>query len=342
MATDLQALVIIEKDVNRDLISWTFPKLDSAFDKVLKARCGLSETDGYGPTFRFSRFGQSWHYMTWVGISVQNSKVTAASVTIVAKDFAPSKYKALLEIMSKQYAAKISPLPAMSGYLSIVTKKMLKSKEGNFKESDFDKRRDLISNVKKVFEMFQAESILIWMAMILKKRIFVYADKLSELLLVIRSFPLMGCWHRQNWNLLRPYMTLAPAELEELERLGVYVCGFTDPSCVGQTKLYDIYFNLSERSYQINDESKNDFVLGRFHKQTVEGFLKAAEDGNNQTLIKAIANKTKSLLDKIKSLKTDHDDGSYITLEELSTNKLPPNMAQFLFNVAQAEGMCKK
>merc|ERR1719445_1922910 len=127
---------------------------------------------------------------------------------------------------------------------------MFKSSFGNFKVTDFDKRRDLVSNVKKIFEMFQAETILIWMAMILKKRIFVYSDKLSDLLSIIRSFPLLGCWHRGNWNLLRPYSTLAPSELKELDSLGVYVCGFTDPSCVGQKKLYDLYVDLTECSYQ--------------------------------------------------------------------------------------------
>jgi len=265
-----------------------------------------------------------------------------SSVVIVAQDFAPTKYQQLLTILSKLYAEKISPLPAMAGYLSIYTKRMLKSKHGNFQLDNFDVRRDLLSNVKKIFEMFQTETILFWMAMLLKKRVFVYSDKLSELLAVIRSFPLLGCLHRSNWNLLRPYMTLASKELEELESLGVYVCGFTDPSCVAQTKLYDIYINLTECNYQINDDAKNDFVLGQFHKRTVQGFLETAQTDNNQTLIKAIKSKTKVLLDQINKYKTDHDDGSYITLEELSTKKLPPGMAKFLFNVAQAEGMCKK
>lgn len=336
--TALHALALIEKDVNGDLITWSFPTLSAEKDKILKSRCGLDDKE-YGPQFRFSRYAKSWQYMVWIPISSTQSKVTAVSVVLLTQDFHPEKYKALLAIFAKDYAAnKFSPLPAMKGYLSVVTKKTFKT----FKIASFDPRRPLISPVKNIIDMFQVEAIVIWVGMLLKKRVFVYCDKLSELLNVVRSFPLLGCWHRQNWNILRPYMRVEPNELKELDKLGVYVAGFTDSSAQGQTKYYDLYVDVSAGSYQIADHAKGDFMLTKFHKQTIEGFMKVCQEGNDQKVIKAIATKTKELLNNVAKLKTEHDDGTYITYDELAKRKLPPNMAKFLFNVAQAEGYCKK
>lgn len=47
-------------------------------------------------------------------------------------------------------------------------------------------------------------------------------DSLGDLLPVIRSFPLFGSWHRMDWSVLRPFMTLSAAELGK--SLGARVC----------------------------------------------------------------------------------------------------------------------
>jgi len=67
------------------------------------------------------------------------------------------------------------------------------------------------------------------------------------------------------------------------------------------------------------------------------------KNNNDQVLIKEVALKTKELISNLQNLKTKQDDGqTYITLEHLSSQKLPPNMDKFFYNVAIAEGMGKK
>jgi hypothetical protein len=56
-----------------------------------------------------------------------------------------------------------------------------------------------------------------------------------------RSFPLLGGWHRQNWDLLRPVMGLSGAEVQDLKDTGVYVAGFCDPACAAHKGLYDLF-----------------------------------------------------------------------------------------------------
>ena len=55
-----------------------------------------------------------------------------------------------------------------------------------------------------------------------------------------------------------------------------------------------------------------------------------------------ISNKTKDLLNNLKSLATTEDDGKqYITLESLKERKMPPATENFLFSLAACEGLVK-
>ena len=55
-----------------------------------------------------------------------------------------------------------------------------------------------------------------------------------------------------------------------------------------------------------------------------------------------ISNKTKELLNNLKSLATEDEDGkAYITLESLKERKMPPATENFLFSLAACEGLVK-
>jgi len=86
------------------------------------------------------------------------------------------------------------------------------------------------------------EAILIFQAMILKKRIIVYCSKLDQLLETIRCLPLFA-WHSKNWAILRPFVTPTDAELEELVSAGIYVAGFTDRVVENREDLYDLFID---------------------------------------------------------------------------------------------------
>lgn len=57
-------------------------------------------------------------------------------------------------------------------------------------------------------------------------------------------------WHRQNWNIVYPQLSLDHAgEMEELAKHGTYVAGFLDPSVQGKTELYDLFVNGEMHRY---------------------------------------------------------------------------------------------
>ena len=108
--------------------------------------------------------------------------------------------------------------------------------------------------------MYGIESIIIYNALLLKKKVVVYAPRLDTLLdfcryknkrdllfhygyaAPFRTLP-QFVWHRQNWNIVYPNMSTDEFELEGLQGHGTYVAGFTDPAVEARTDLYDLFVN---------------------------------------------------------------------------------------------------
>jgi len=61
--------------------------------------------------------------------------------------------------------------------------------------------------------------VLIWTAMMLKKRIVVYGDDIVSLLKIIRTIPIL-VWHRQSWDQLRPFVGFSNLEIDDLKNSG--------------------------------------------------------------------------------------------------------------------------
>eukprot|EP00808_Paulinella_micropora_P031118 g20068.t1 len=59
-SSSLKGVAVIEKDVNNDLFSWSFPNLPR--EEVIRLHCGLNDKD-MQPTFRFARTRDTWHYL---------------------------------------------------------------------------------------------------------------------------------------------------------------------------------------------------------------------------------------------------------------------------------------
>jgi len=58
---------------------------------------------------------------------------------------------------------------------------------------------------------FGIHSVLIWTAMLLKKRIVVVGETVEQVVPVVRVLPQM-VWARQNWSILRPLVTASDTE----------------------------------------------------------------------------------------------------------------------------------
>lgn len=62
-------------------------------------------------------------------------------------------------------------------------------------------------------------------------------------MLCFRALPAF-MWHRQDWNIIYPYMQLTNPEVSELSALPTYIAGFRDAAVEGRVELYDVFVNL--------------------------------------------------------------------------------------------------
>jgi Stabilization of polarity axis len=367
----LLSVAIIERDTTEDVqMTWSYPSLDGELLAASLRHCGLASKK-IELQFTYNNFNNVWlHIFSRFpsGQKTQKSQenepdgdgngdndnnnnedgvvsplsgnVRAFSVVLATDQFNPEKYASLCKLFANIYNESGSTAKVLDAYLSVFRRGKY---DTHFDEANFDPRRALlVTSVKDVTRLFGAPVILLWTALMMKKRVAVYSDRLTTLLRLIRGFPVF-VWHRQDWRVLRPHVDLASdGEIESLHAAGNYCAGFTDPAVKARSDLWDVLVDVNAREIRVAGHAQQDFELAAFQRNLAKLLVDAAEDANvsGQQFIKLVATKTKELLDKLNSLRQPHEDGeSYITMEALHQVKLPPGMDHFLFAIAAAEGL---
>jgi hypothetical protein len=360
MTSPLTAIAIFEKDVNNDIIQWCFPTLNDSLQAILLTHCGLN--DAVDCSFHYGQFQNQWYYTFTLPLQNFQTKVTNASCIVLSSVFNPERYKTLLSILFGYYHENCSPLPLLSAYLQVFTSgninrspsdTLLDKSIQSYKDSDFNDRKASIGATRSLVELLGQEIIIVWVAVLLKKRIFVYSPSLVQLQPLLIAVPSVGAWHRQSLNILHPYIKNQQEDIDDLKTSGIYIAGTIDSSFKERRDLWDIFIDTSsidpanpnQLHVTINDAAKNDFTLTKFHKTTTETILNSltADATNDVAMIKVISNVTQQLLTNLQSLATPNSEGvQKVSWEHLQTVKLPANMDKFLYNVATAEGMATK
>ena len=344
---DLISLAFAEKDNHGELmIVWVYPKIETACRELVLTKCESVISEDETIALWFGQFQRLWHYI--VATSVKGSgtldKVSDVYAIVQAKNFNPELYHALGKVCLQEYIKSASPVNSLLNYLSVFTKGVCKMEDGsNFVVSEFPvKRAYLKTCLKETVSLFGMEVILLYTALLLKRRIVVYSSKLSTLLDVCRSLPALVI-HRLNWNIVFPLLQPSQEELEEVAQQRSYVVGVTDPTYINRTDLYDIFVNVSDCEIEINPQSKEYFQMGKFHKDLAKFMVETSNDEelSDQDMIKELKRRTIDVITNLKSLDTENPDNPKISLAMLQERKLTPTMQMFLFNLALAEGLDK-
>eukprot|EP00057_Strongylocentrotus_purpuratus_P030890 XP_782995.1 PREDICTED: protein FAM45A [Strongylocentrotus purpuratus] len=340
----LSAAGLIEKDTNGDVLwTWSYPSISSDMKKMLMRKCCLSQEGAIVVPFVYGQFHREWFYIMTVPVEYGSAlkKVKHFSFILLAKDFNPEKYHTLSEILCRVYLTTGNAATILKGYLSVITKGTCPSESnGTFVAQDFDAKKAYTAGcVKDVINSFGLETILIYTALLLKKKIVVYHSRVEEVIKFIRALPCL-VWHRQNWSILHPYVHMEEDELEDLRMGPAYVAGFVDAAVENATELYDLFVNLSTDEITVAPNAKDTFTMSRTHKDIAQLMVKCASDDamSDLQVIKEISKKTSELINNLKSLSENEDDPK-ITLERLKGRKLPPATEGFLFGIAAAEGL---
>ncbi|XP_067035594.1 DENN domain-containing protein 10-like [Acropora muricata] len=343
----LTAASLIEKDVDSDVLwTWSYPSVTQTFRQLILRKCCLKTDKDEIVPFCFGQFDRQWFYIytSEVKNSDALSKVTYVALTLVAKDFCPEKYKDLCKIMINKFNKSGDASSMLELYLSVITKGSCSNGvDESLVVEDFDPRMSYVTSpISDVINIFGVETILIYTALLLKKKVVVYSPKIDTLLEISRALPQL-VWHRQNWSILYPYVHLEDEELEKLSSCVTYIAGFTDASVESKTELYDLFVNVAAGEISISPEAKETFQMGKIHKEIAMFMVEAAknEEYDDQRLVKELSNKTKDLINNLKKLAVKPEEGgkARITIETLKQRKLSAVVENFLFNLATAEGL---
>ncbi|XP_068184266.1 DENN domain-containing protein 10 [Antennarius striatus] len=344
-ATETQLILsvgLIEKDVNGDTLwVWCYPSVGSDLRKVLLSKCCLTQGSRDFHIFVFGQFCRTWYYITTTEVQEPTAlqKVTHFSVVITAKDFNPEKYAALSRILCRVYNKHGSPVKMMEAYVAVLTKGICQSDEnGSFLIKDYDVRKAyLAGSVKDVVSQFGMETIILYTALMLRKRIVVHHPRIEALLEFTRVLPTLA-WHRKDWSIVHPYVHLTDVELEDLKKCPGYVAGFVDPEVSNRADLFDVFVNLPDSVITISQGAKEAMAMGKLHKDIGCVIVESAEDADrsDSQVIKDISLKTKEILANLVSLAHESEDAK-ITYEGLKRHHFPPATENFLFHLAAAE-----
>ncbi|XP_059173996.1 DENN domain-containing protein 10-like [Physella acuta] len=347
---DLCGAGIIEKDRNNDVLwTWSYPSISQDQREFLVSKSGLSNDTGLPINFLYGQWKQKWYYIQIIDVSSEETSLTQVvkfAVVLLCRDFNPEKYLILCQIFGRQYKKTGSAASLLESYLSVVTNGSCNNDEnGKFVINNFSPEQAYAKCcIKEIIQTFGVETILIYTAVLLKKKIVVYfpPHSIGNLLDYTRSIPAFA-WHRQNWNILHPNVQLTDAEIENLTSNSHYVAGFTEAAVEGRTDLYDVFVNAPNGQIIVASHAKESLAMGKLHKDIAMLMVEKTEKDNSEMdVIKAIESKTSDLLNNLKSLATKDVDGKLsFTLETLKERKLPPATENFLFSLAASEGLVK-
>jgi len=275
----ITAIGLLERDINNDvMLTWSYPGISKEVAGVLVSRCGLEEKKLSldGDAYRWSKLGKDWQYM--LSTPVDNPKqprVKAGCVVVLSGQFNPEKFKDLLTQLTHQYLKNLDPRPLIKSYMGLFRE----SKIDAWFDEKYDNRRAFIaSSVKGVITKFGSEACAhIWTAVLLKKRVIVYAEQVSEVLQIVRAIPLFGAWHRQDWGILRPLVSMSEAEMNDLNNAKVYIAGTLNQRWSSKPTFYDLYIDATSGKIDIAQHAKGAFISSKLHTDFGKSLVEASK-----------------------------------------------------------------
>lgn len=334
---DFSVLLLEHGDFQEDTLAvWTFPSASPQIQHLACIRCAQSKDM---IPFLYFKYKSEWVYCLTMPTSFPS--VPSASCCLITKNFNPEKWNAMLLVLFEQYSSSSNadPTKILEGYLSVVTTGNFSNAAGTvdisaFPDSDADKHTNVL---KELCMMLGIEAVVLWNAVILKKRILVVAESLSELMPVIRTLPQLALHRKDKFSILRPIVSSdQEMHMEDLASAGVWIAGTLDLSFAAQSTNYDVLLNLSESRVIITSHALGDMKMCSAHREIASMMTEMAEGASSSAEIAAaISNRTLEIIGQLREMSGAEK------LSESAINSKVSNatMQHWLLKLASAEGL---
>eukprot|EP00048_Salpingoeca_helianthica_P016397 m.232121 g.232121 ORF g.232121 m.232121 type:complete len:345 (-) comp18584_c0_seq1:26-1060(-) len=336
--SNLVAVGILEKDTFADVSwAWIFPQFPEEIRDAIVHFSGIAEENA---TFAerkdiFGHVGDTWYYASVTASSLPEVPVLLSAV--LAKDFNPQMYNDLNTLFLELYSAEGSGPAVQQAFVSVFVKGSLGKR---FNVASYDVRRaHLKGSIKELVKTFGIESILLFVAVLLRRRVAVYCPDQAQLLATVRALPLF-VYSRRDWNIVRPLVRLTESDLRDTAAPSV--AGYLDGDVEQRTDLWDVLVNVPAGTITVSPQAEEDFALGKVHKEIAQYLVSAAADDsiNDQAIVTELVTRTEDLLSGLRSLGTADESGRVtVAAETIKGRKMPASMQRFLCNLAAAENM---
>uniref|UniRef100_A0A1B6LK26 UDENN domain-containing protein n=1 Tax=Graphocephala atropunctata TaxID=36148 RepID=A0A1B6LK26_9HEMI len=341
---DLLSCNIIEKDCNNDVLwAWTYPSIRDVQKKLILRKCSFD----LAHPFLYGRYKNEWFYISCTEVFESDSLpgVKQFALVVWSKDFNPEKYETFCRILSKTYCKTGNPAMLLKLFLSVITRGACTTEEnGTYFTKDFE-RSSLQNNatmVRDLIKLFGLQTIVIYTALLLKKRLVVYHHSLPHLLKWVHTFPALMA-HRPEAELLHPWLDLCPDEVDQLINSQSYIVGCSDSRILSRVDLFDVLVNLPAREITIAPHAKESLSMTKAHKEIALFLVQMAEreDLAEAQIVSEVADKTQELLAHLRSLASEEPSGDkkFVSVESLRVKKFSPAVEGFLLQLALAENL---
>lgn len=268
---------------------------------------------------------------------------------------------------ASQYELSWNPTNILEGYLSLCTvgsfsrglKRLdLSSFSHKLGSKVLDSLDTTIRNL--IVSAGGEETVILWNAVLLKKRILVQANAIPLVLSIVSALSLFGSHRSDPYNILRPLVQLDAdnIQLQELKRLPCYIAGTVDSkSCIELAPSFcDVFISVSSVNapgpattttnvfdITVYPHARESLRMGQLHKDMAAYMSQISMSATCTSVTEQLTQKTRKIIKSIQSLSSEGavtgGRSSLTSQDILSSIDDTDTMKRWYVSLAVAEGL---
>lgn len=348
MATERFSLFLSERDRFGELMGvWSFPSSSSEQQSLLLEHCEHRNSHqhslGENGDFYVVKVGANeWYYCLRKPVRRLEQEIDALECClslITTSSYNRVKYEAVLNLLLDLYMGSGNPTKMVEAVMNFQAKG--KFQDLDLKSFTFDPVSGSVGSLMEMCLDYGQDVVVLYNAVLLKKRILVVGDDTRQVLALLETLPLFAS-HRQEYQSLRPTVLNNATHLGDLGQAGYWIAGVSESTYANLNTVEvkpDVTVNAAEKRIQVGPHAMNAMKLCGHHRTVSAELANLAEKegATNAELISLVSEKNSEVLGKIRSA---GGDSGGVTEKALRREEIGKEaMQNFCVRLAVAEGL---